>query len=83
MDLHAKLFYYIEKYSGYEKKDLNAIKRYNLFDLAGIFWSIYDRISEKDLSLFTTTLKQIFKISLFKRNFKRHFYKYDGHTCLR
>ena len=73
MDLHAKLFYYIEKYSGYEKKDLNAIKRYNLFDLAGIFWSIYDRISEEGLESFYNYIETNFQNITFQKEFQKAF----------
>lgn len=73
--LHAKLFYYVEQYSGYSKIELKEIKQYALSDLASVFWNIYDRISEEGLRSFYSYIEENFQNISFQKDFQKAFLK--------
>lgn len=74
-DLHAKLFCYVEQYSGYSKKELEEIKEYNLSKLAETFWNIYDKVPEEGLRAFYDYIESNFQNISYQKDFQKAFLK--------
>lgn len=68
-DLHAKLFCYVEQYSGYSKKGLEEIKEYNLSKLAETFWNIYGKVPEEGLRAFYGYIESNFQNISYQKDF--------------
>lgn len=66
-DLHKTLYNYIDMYSGYDREELDEIKKHSLSEIADIFWSIYDRIPTDNLcSYFSFIENNFLNISFYK-----------------
>lgn len=74
-DLHAKLFCYVEQYSGYSKKELEEIKEYNLSKLAETFWNIYGKVPEEGLRAFYGYIESNFQNISYQKDFQKAFLK--------
>ena len=72
-NLHEKLFYYIEQFSGYSKTELEEISRYDLSKLAETFWNIYDKISTEGLHAFYSYIESNFQNISFHKDFQKAF----------
>lgn len=73
--LHAKLFSYIRKYSGYTADELEGINKRNLFDLAQTFWTIYNRIPSEALHSFFEYVHTNFQDISYHKDFQKAFLK--------
>lgn len=66
-DLHKLLYGFVDMYSGYEREELDEIKRKSLSEVADSFWSIYNRIPVDNLRSFFSFIENNFlNISFFK-----------------
>lgn len=72
-DLYEKLFFYIEKYSGYNETELKEIKKYSLSGLAGVFWNIYNKIPTESLGSFYSYINANFNNISFRKGFQEAF----------
>lgn len=72
-NLHEKLFYYIEQFSGYSKTELEEIRQYSLSKLAETFWNIYNKISEGELRSFYSYIEANFQNISFHKDFQKAF----------
>lgn len=74
-DLNKELLNYITTYSGYDHKDLKEIELLSLYDLAGVFWSIFERIPPEGLRSFYSYIESNFQDISFQKEFQKAFLK--------